>query len=210
MLLDISDLDPRGVGLDRVVEVPPFTWDGGDRVTLDPVHLVGTLKPTRRGIELDATYQTVARLRCSRCLGEMCRPLGDRFRLFVVPPPGQGGDARGKQDRGREPAHPQGHERAYDQGYEEIPEDDPDAVDLYPLEGTVVDLAAVLREQVDLALPLRALCREDCCGLCAGCGVDLNVDTCRCPPARDERFAPLEQLKDILERRMGEDPSRGR
>ena len=30
MLFDISELDPRGVGLDFTVEVPPFPWEGGE------------------------------------------------------------------------------------------------------------------------------------------------------------------------------------
>ncbi len=187
MLLDISDLDPRGVGLDHAVAVPPFSWEGGDRVELDPVHIVGTLRPTRRGIELAAAFDTVAHLSCTRCLAAMSQPLEARFRLFVLPAPEEG-------KQGDVPL------------FDEIPEDDPDAVDLYPIEGTVLDLAAVLREQVDLALPLRALCREECRGLCSGCGADLNVDPCRCGPARDERFASLEQLKAALEQKNRGEP----
>jgi uncharacterized protein len=192
MLLDISDLDPRGVGLDQVVEVKPFAWEGGDRVELDPVHIVGTLKPTRRGIELAAAFDAVAHLHCTRCLAAMDRPLEARFRLFVLPAP----------DTVRQGDEPQ---------FDEIPEDDPDAVDLFPLEGAVLDLAVVLQEQVDLALPLRALCRDECRGLCSGCGADLNVESCRCEPLRDERFATLEQLKAALdlkqnERKKGEGP----
>ena len=95
---------------------------------------------------------------------------------------------------------------------EPIPDDDPDAVDLFPLDGPVVDLAEVAREQVDLALPLRVLCRDDCRGLCPGCGADLNREACRCTSVGgDERFAGLARLKDALvKKRTGEDPSAGR
>lgn len=188
MLLDISELDPRGVALDVTVEVPGFAGESGEPVTCDPAHLTGRLKPTRRGIELDAHFETVVHQSCSRCLAGVDAPVDADFRLFLVPPPDEDGE----------------------QAFEPIPDDDPDAVDLYPLEGTSVDLSEVLREQIDLALPPRSLCREDCKGLCAGCGAELNTEPCRCPPARDERFGALEQLKRALERKKGNDPSPGR
>lgn len=189
MLFDISELDPRGVGLDCTVEVPRFKGSGGDDIACDPARLVGHLGPTQRGIELSGRFETVAHLECARCLGGFELPLSEKFRLFLRPP---------AEDEG-EPE------------YEEIPEDDPDAVDLYPLEGHVVDLGSVLQEQIELALPYRYLCREDCRGLCGGCGADLNNEPCRCASAdQDERFSGLEQFKRLLEQKRGEDPSRGR
>jgi uncharacterized protein len=37
-----------------------------------------------------------------------------------------------------------------------------------------VDLTANMREDIILELPQRALCAEDCKGLCPHCGKDLN------------------------------------
>ena len=46
-----------------------------------------------------------------------------------------------------------------------------------------------------LALPTRALCREECAGLCAQCGKDLNEGPCDCQPQiEDERFSALRSL----------------
>lgn len=42
------------------------------------------------------------------------------------------------------------------------------------LEGDLIDLEPVLRDAVLLALPLSPLCRDDCRGLCAGCGERLD------------------------------------
>ena len=95
MLFDLSDLDPRGVELDRVVAVPPFAYEGDD-VECGPVRLVGTLRPTRRGIEFAAEFETVAKLRCSRCLAPVELSLGERFRLFLVPPPAEAEDEAGR------------------------------------------------------------------------------------------------------------------
>ena len=44
----------------------------------------------------------------------------------------------------------------------------------------IVDLAEPLRECAVLALPLATICRDDCRGLCAQCGADLNETTCDC------------------------------
>lgn len=49
----------------------------------------------------------------------------------------------------------------------------PDSDDGYSLEGDLLDLEPVLRDALVLALPLAPLCRDDCPGLCAECGVQL-------------------------------------
>ncbi len=44
----------------------------------------------------------------------------------------------------------------------------------------VVDVDALAREAVVLALPLQPLCSDDCRGLCPHCGADLNLGPCGC------------------------------
>ena len=44
------------------------------------------------------------------------------------------------------------------------------------LEGDLLDLEPLLRDDVLVDLPFQPLCREDCRGLCAECGADLNSD----------------------------------
>jgi len=43
-----------------------------------------------------------------------------------------------------------------------------------------LDLTETVREATVLALPQVKLCREDCRGLCARCGADLNEGDCDC------------------------------
>lgn len=62
------------------------------------------------------------------------------------------------------------------------------------LKGTTVDLDEVMTESIVLAMETKNLCSEDCKGICAGCGADLNVEPCRCKPALDPRLASLSQL----------------
>ena len=44
----------------------------------------------------------------------------------------------------------------------------------------VIDLGEEVRQEIVLDIPVKLLCREDCKGLCIGCGVNLNVDQCQC------------------------------
>jgi uncharacterized protein len=59
-----------------------------------------------------------------------------------------------------------------------------------------INLAPLIREQVMLALPTRPLCKDDCRGLCGGCGVNLNHETCNCTTSTDDpRTAIFRTLK---------------
>lgn len=59
-----------------------------------------------------------------------------------------------------------------------------------------VDLTPQIREDIILALPQRALCGQDCKGLCPGCGKDLNKGACGCRVRREDlRWHALDQLK---------------
>jgi uncharacterized protein len=62
--------------------------------------------------------------------------------------------------------------------------------------GEIIDLSALVQEQALLALPSRPLCREDCQGLCAQCGTNLNLGLCGCKPSwKDPRLVVLSTLR---------------
>jgi uncharacterized protein len=74
---------------------------------------------------------------------------------------------------------------------------DENALTLYLAE-PVIDVEDILREQALLAVPLKKLCSEDCRGLCAGCGVVLNSEPCRCQP--DHSTSPFAVLRKMRTR----------
>ena len=47
-------------------------------------------------------------------------------------------------------------------------------------ENNILDLTDTVRQYLAIGTPFRLLCREDCRGICAGCGGDMNMDRCRC------------------------------
>ena len=52
----------------------------------------------------------------------------------------------------------------------------------FPLEpdAEYVDLGEEIRQEMIMSNPARILCREDCKGICAKCGANLNTEKCRC------------------------------
>ena len=74
----------------------------------------------------------------------------------------------------------------------EIAEDD--LTTAFYREGTL-DVIEMLREQFQLALPMKPLCAQACRGLCPECGANLNRTACGCTPVwEDPRLAPLKEL----------------
>jgi uncharacterized protein len=58
-----------------------------------------------------------------------------------------------------------------------------------------IDLGDMAREQLQLASPMKPLCREDCLGLCHVCGADRNAVACGCDTAwHDPRLVGLRKL----------------
>jgi uncharacterized protein len=108
-------------------------------------------------------------LTCSRCVEPFDIPIEASFELRYVPQSENTGD-----------------------GEHEIGEDD--LVTAYYRDG-MLDIIELLREQFQLALPMKPLCSDACRGLCAQCGVNLNRTECGCAPAWDDpRLAPLKSL----------------
>lgn len=66
-----------------------------------------------------------------------------------------------------------------------------DSDDIVLLEDEELDADELLRDVFILAMDSKHLCSEDCKGLCPGCGVDLNVEQCRCQKEIDPRLAGL-------------------
>jgi uncharacterized protein len=75
------------------------------------------------------------------------------------------------------------------------PESDAEDDEASRLEGELIDLEPVLRDQVVLALPFQPLCADDCPGLCPECGVRLaDQPAHRHEASTDPRWAALAGL----------------
>lgn len=68
--------------------------------------------------------------------------------------------------------------------------------DFIVAENCELDIEQLVLEDIVLSLPVRFLCREDCLGLCAKCGKNLNEGPCGCKKEVDPRLAALLTLLD--------------
>jgi uncharacterized protein len=113
-----------------------------------PVDIDLRLEAVMEGVLVTGTAEADLEGECARCLEEIEDTVRvDLQELFVYDDP---------EDRGTRP-------------------DDADD-DVSRLEGDLIDLEPLLRDAVVLALPFQPLCRDDCPGLCAECGVRLADD----------------------------------
>ena len=115
---------------------------------------------------------------CARCLAPLTSSVTAGFQeLYLY--------ADGRHDR-------------HDKHDKHDEQEEQDAEELYHLDGDLLDLEPAFRDAVVLALPMSPLCREDCPGLCAECGVPL-ADAGpghRHDAAVDPRWAALQQFGD--------------
>lgn len=68
--------------------------------------------------------------------------------------------------------------------------------DILLLDGAELDLDEAVTTAFVLGMDTKNLCSDDCKGLCAKCGADLNLGPCGCKPEVDPRLAALAQLLD--------------
>jgi len=134
-----------------------------------PVDLAFEIHKDKDKFRLVGTVATELELACSRCLDPFRLPVAAPFDLRYLP----ASDVSSDPER-------------------EV--DDEDLETSY-YENGAIDLNELLREQFYLALPMKPLCRDDCRGLCAQCGANLNTGACDCAPVwEDPRLAPLKNL----------------
>lgn len=189
MVVKVEEIREEGLNLREPVSRALLSEAVGEgpaasfKVTGD-AELEANLQRVSGGVLLRGKIAAPMAVACKRCLTEVNLSLPVEFTLNLIPqaakaahgPASEGGD---RKDEG---------ELAGSFDLEEA--------DVEPFDGKRIDLDPIVREQVMLALPMDVVCREDCKGLCAGCGQNLNEKSCECAPkAIDPRLAALKNIK---------------
>lgn len=150
-----------------------------EELVLDDEHVRLTAAPevsgraTRSGhqVRLRGSITARAEVDCDRCLKQVDLPVETSFDVTYVP----AADYTALTEAA------------------ELQEED---LSLSVFDGEAIDVDELVREQVLLALPTRALCREDCHGLCPVCGADRNKEACACEAKEaDPRWSALKDLR---------------
>jgi uncharacterized protein len=151
---------------------------GADELVLDdentrlvePPQITGRINRSGHDVRLQGEITARAEVDCDRCLKQVTLPIETTFDVAYVPA------------------------AAYvENEAAELQEEDL-AVSVY--EDGAIDIDELVREQVLLTMPTRALCGEDCRGLCPVCGANRNEKPCECEPREiDPRWGALKDIK---------------
>ena len=179
MLLSIKDLEVRKLPFAETWEPNGFDFSDPAFKNKAPLVVEGVaelLPHTGGEIRVQGRIRTEVETECDRCLGRASFPIDARFNLFYRPldSAAQPGD-KAVADA----------ETALDEGEAEM--------GFYELPG--LELEDIIREQVDLQLPMQKLCSPACKGICPMCGVNRNETACSCrPQSGDDRWMALKDF----------------
>jgi uncharacterized protein len=174
------------IWLDQVRE-EPFHWDETETVAredldrpelleLSPIRWRGQVLFVDPGFFLRAHLAYEQTLSCNRCLTPIHDPVRSDLELMI---------------QVERPSSESGHG-----GEHELKEEDLGT--LY-IPGDILETGPILREQLQLNIPMMPLCKPDCLGICPVCGGDRNAAACSCEEkSADPRWAALAALRDRL------------
>jgi uncharacterized protein len=173
MFLDVKELAARKLRIRKTYAPGSIDFHSGEIKQVEPLEVTATAELLDGQIRIEGNLETKMELVCARCLEPVTEEVSRSFDLFYAPLTKDARLAKHGEDR--------------------LMDDDTE-IGFY--EGDGLFLADVLKEQVLLALPIKAICRSDCRGLCPNCGANLNHEECRCEThSPDPRMASLARLK---------------
>ena len=133
---------------------------------LTPLSVLGTITNTAGYVRMSLTLSVEYTALCARCLEDVSGSFSFDVERTVVTPDMTAGLSEDRID------------------------------ELVVVEDGFLDVDELLLEVLELSIPFRFLCREDCLGLCSKCGKNLNLGLCDCPKKKeiDPRLAILQKL----------------
>ena len=169
MRIELDKLEETGNAFAHVYDPEEIVLDEEHvRLTKQP-EVAGRVSRSGHEVRLRGKISASAEVDCDRCLKTVALPVETDFDVTYVP----------TEDYKRSEAA-------------ELQEED---LSLSVFDGETIDLDELVREQVLLALPSRALCGEECKGLCPTCGADRNTNSCDCQSKEiDPRWAGLKAV----------------
>jgi uncharacterized protein len=173
MRFDLTRLHGDSEHVERTLAPAAFDPQDEDYRMVAPALLSMDVERAGGGaFRVSGTVTTTLEMACGRCLEPFVVPVAASFELRYVPDVENTGE-----------------------GEREVAEDD--LATAYYRDGEL-DIVEMLREQLQLALPMKPLCQEDCKGLCPECGANRNRTDCGCAPRWDD--PRLSALKGLLAR----------
>jgi uncharacterized protein len=170
VFIEIEDLESEPLHVQHLYQRGEIQFSHEDAVISEPVRTDFVLDHKDRDLRIEGSIETAIRFKCSRCVKDFSRKFSTAFDLFYLPQPDWA-------KRGDE----------IELKYEDM------EVAFY--DGIRFDVDLMVLEQIELGMPMKFVCSEECKGLCYVCGADLNEGPCRCK--KDEKDARLSVLLDF-------------
>jgi uncharacterized protein len=135
----------------------------------DAPEVSGRIRRSGHEVRIKGQLSARAEVDCDRCLATVTVPVEAKFDVGYIP----------SEDYTASEAA-------------ELQEAD---LSLSVFDGETIDVDELVREQLLLALPSRALCGDECKGLCPTCGANRNTNPCDCHDKEiDPRWAGLKAV----------------
>ncbi len=171
----VSDITPEGLSLVGEATAEELGLSETDARLRGPVSVSLDLAQADEMIAVTGVLEGTVIRQCVRCLKEYDEALAFSVRAAFAP---EGKEQKvgprqlkaSEPRKGRLASKPETDIEAEDEGDER-----------YFYQSDHIELGPMLREHIILASPMQPLCRENCAGLCARCGKDLNEGPCECP-----------------------------
>ena len=154
MRIELDKLEETGASFAHRYEPEEIVLDEEHARLTKPPEVSGRVIRKGHEVRLRGKITAGAEVDCDRCLKTVVVPVETDFDVKYIP----AADYRSSDAA-------------------ELQEED---LSVSFFEGKTIDVDELVREQVLLAMPARALCNEECKGLCPVCGANRNTDSCNC------------------------------
>ena len=169
MVIKINDIPPEGLTLQFEQGLDLF-----DTGTADTgIKAVLSIKQSGGGnLHINGRVQSKPQLECSRCLKSFSFEIDTAIDIDLSPVSAMGTATEHELSGGE--------------------------LDVEFYQGDEIDPLAFIKEQLLISVPMVPLHSQDCKGLCAACGTDLNSNTCECRNEKGDDFGAFSVLKDLF------------
>jgi uncharacterized protein len=169
VLISVEELKLHPVSISKTYPAGALDYKTTDFRQLGSLKVQGVAELAGMELRFRGRLSTQVEASCDRCLGTVEIPVESNFDLIYRPM-----QTIARQEEVEVPAA-------------EL------EVGFYT--GPGIELAEVVTEQVNLAIPMKIVCRVDCQGLCPTCGINRNLETCHCTaPSAESPESPFAAL----------------
>jgi uncharacterized protein len=185
MLLSIKEMEVRKLPFAETWEPNGFDFSDSSVTQKGPLVAEGVaelLPDTGSQVHVKGRIRAEIETECDRCLGRAPFRIDVPIDLYYRP-----------LDASH--AHPSRHAAGRSERFEEETAIDEGEAEMGFYEMPGLQLEDIIREQIELALPMQRVCSEACKGICPVCGVNRNETSCDCHPhPADDRWMALKNF----------------